>query len=120
MIQNSSQTITRIGYYISSELLIEILESVDYLHKQNPPIIDRDLMPSNIQIDFGINGRFVKLSDFGFAKFHEIEGQPHTRDIGSIKYRVIGIKEEKKYNTKADVYSLSVIIPQLFNYETNE
>jgi serine/threonine protein kinase len=29
-----------------------ILESVDYLHKQNPPIIHRDLTPSNILIDW--------------------------------------------------------------------
>jgi serine/threonine-protein kinase len=100
--------------------LIEILESVDYLHKQNPPIIHRDLTPSNILIDFGINGRFVKLSDFGLAKFHQIEGQSHTKGIGPIKYMAIEIKEEKKYNTKADVYSLGVIIPELFNYETNE
>jgi serine/threonine protein kinase len=118
--QNHSQVMTRIGYYIASELLIEILESVDYLHKQNPPIIHRDLTPSNILIDFGINGRFVKLSDFGLAKFHQIEGQSHTKGIGPIKYMAIEIKEEKKYNTKADVYSLGVIIPELFNYETNE
>jgi serine/threonine-protein kinase len=55
--------------------LIELLESVDYLHKQNPPIIHKDLKPENILIDFRINGRFIKLSDFGLAKFHEFDGQ---------------------------------------------
>jgi serine/threonine protein kinase len=100
--------------------LIEILESVDYLHNRKLPIIHRDLTPSNILIDFGINGRFVKLSDFGLAKFHEIEGQSHTKRIGPIKYMAIEIKEGKKYDTKADIYSSGVIVPELFNFEFNE
>jgi hypothetical protein len=32
----------------------------------------------------------------------------------------IEIRKEKIYDTKADVYSLGVIIPELFNYKTNE
>jgi serine/threonine protein kinase len=32
----------------------------------------------------------------------------------------IEIKEGKKYDTKADVYSLGVIVPELFNFEFNE
>jgi serine/threonine protein kinase len=48
---------TPLGYYISSELFIEILESVDYLHKQK--VIHEDLTPTNILITDGTNGRFV-------------------------------------------------------------
>jgi alpha-tubulin suppressor-like RCC1 family protein len=107
-------------YYISSELLIEILESVDYLHKQNPPIIHRDLKPSNILISFGINGRFAKLADFGLAKLHEFDEQSHTKGVGTFKYMAIEIKEGKKYNTKSDVYSLGVIVQELFNFDSNE
>ncbi len=107
-------------YYISSELLIEILESVDYLHKQNPPIIHRDLKPSNILISSGINGRFAKLTDFGLAKFHEFDQQSHSKGVGTVKYMAIEIKEGKKYNTKSDVYSLGVIVEELFNFGSNE
>ncbi len=69
--QNPSEIMTPIGYYISSELLIETLESVDYLHKLKPPIIHRDLKPTNILIAFKTDGRFVKLADFGLAKLQE-------------------------------------------------
>jgi serine/threonine protein kinase len=100
--------------------LIEILESVDYLHKQNPPIIHRDLKPSNILISFGINGRFAKLADFGLAKLHEFDEQSHTKGVGTFKYMAIEIKEGKKYNTKSDVYSLGVIVQELFNFDSNE
>jgi hypothetical protein len=33
--QKLSEVMTPLGYYISSELFKEILECVDYLHKQN-------------------------------------------------------------------------------------
>jgi serine/threonine protein kinase len=65
---------TPLGYYISSELFIEILESVDYLHKQK--VIHRDLKPTNVLIT---NGRFVKIADFGLATIHEFERQSHTK-----------------------------------------
>ena len=79
--QKLSEVMTPLGYCIASELFIEILESVDYLHKQN--IIHRDLKPSNILITNGMNGRFVKIADFGLSKIHEFEGQSHTKYMGT-------------------------------------
>jgi serine/threonine protein kinase len=47
-ILKSTESLTKIGYHIASQIFIQILESVNYLHKQNPPIIHRDLKPANI------------------------------------------------------------------------
>jgi hypothetical protein len=113
--QNSLEIMSPIGYYISSELFIETLESVDYLHKQKPQIIHRDLKPTNILIAFKTDGRFVKLADFGLAKLQESEEQSHTCGVGTQKYMAPEVLISGKYNTKADVYSLGVIIPELFN-----
>jgi 3-phosphoinositide dependent protein kinase-1 len=49
--------------------LAELIECVNYLHVRN--IIHRDLKPMNILITDGINGRFVKLEDFGLSAIHE-------------------------------------------------
>jgi serine/threonine protein kinase len=49
---------TPLGYYISSELFIELLECVQHIHKQN--IIHRNLKPKNILIYNGLN----KIGDF--------------------------------------------------------
>ncbi len=76
-----SQVMTPLGYYISSKLFEEILESVDYLHKQD--LIHRDLKPNNILITDGMNGRFVKIADFGLATIYEIDGQTHTKYEGT-------------------------------------
>jgi serine/threonine protein kinase len=40
---NVNDTLTPVGYYIASQLFIEILEGVQHLHKHN--IIHRDLNP---------------------------------------------------------------------------
>jgi serine/threonine protein kinase len=63
--QKYSEIMTPLGYYIASELFIELLESVDYLHKQN--IIHRNLKPLNILITHGINDRFTRITGFWFS-----------------------------------------------------
>jgi serine/threonine-protein kinase len=49
--------------------LTKIIECVNYLHERK--IIHRDLKPANILITDGINGRFVRLADFGLSGIHE-------------------------------------------------
>jgi len=108
---------THLGYFTSSELFFEILESCDYLHKQN--IIHRDLKPTNILITNGLNGRFIKLSDFGLATVHEFEGQSHIKYAETRVYTAPEILTSKCYNTKAGIYSLGVISMELFNIDMN-
>ncbi len=108
-----------IGYLIVCELFTEILECVEYLHSQNPPIIHRDLKPSNILISSGSNGRFIKLSDFGLSTIHQFDDQSHTQGTGTSKYMAPEVLQSKRYDTKADIYSLGVIIQQLFHIDIN-
>jgi serine/threonine protein kinase len=116
--QKLSQVITSLSYYISSELFKEILESVDYLHKQK--VIHRDLKPNNILITDGMNGRFVKIADFGLATIHEFDGQTHTKYKGTIRYAAPEVMRSRNYDIKADIYSLGVILQELFNIDINE
>ncbi len=116
--QKPNEVMTPLGYYIASELSIEILESVDYLHKQK--VIHRDLKPNNILITSGMNGRFVKIADFGLATIHEFEGQSHTKYRGTIKYSAPEVMRTKNYDMKADIYSLGVILQEIFNIDINE
>jgi serine/threonine protein kinase len=113
-----SEIMTSVGYYISSELFKEILESVDYLHKQK--VIHRDLKPNNVLITDGMNGRFVKIADFGLATFHLFDGQSHTKYKGTIRYAAPEVMSSRKYDTKADIYSLGVILQEVFKIDINE
>jgi serine/threonine protein kinase len=116
--QKLSEVITSLGYYISSQLFEEILESVDYLHNQR--IIHRDLKPNNILITDGMNGRFVKIADFGLATIHEFDGQTHTKYKGTQRYVAPEVMRGRNYDMKADIYSLGVILQELFNIDINE
>jgi serine/threonine protein kinase len=116
--QKLNEVMTPLGYYIASELSIEILESVDYLHKQK--VIHRDLKPNNILITNGMNGRFVKIADFGLATIHEFDEQSHTKYKGTIRYAAPEVMRTRNYDMKADIYSLGVILQELFNIDINE
>jgi serine/threonine protein kinase len=115
--ENAQQIIKSSCYFISCELLTEILECVNYLHGRN--IIHRDLKPANILITDGINGRFVKLGDFGLSVIHEFNEQTHTKCSGTFDYMAPEVIKSRKYDTKADIYSLGIIVENLFFLKDN-
>ncbi|CAG2172730.1 unnamed protein product, partial [Oppiella nova] len=104
-----------VEYFISCEILRQILESVQYLHELNPQIIHRELKPENILIAENVrNGRFVKLGDFGLAGEHVVANQSHSKDKGTPNYRAPELGQSK-YTPKADIYSLGILSMELFD-----
>ncbi|MBX9692456.1 MAG: serine/threonine protein kinase, partial [Cyanobacteria bacterium] len=54
---------------------VQICDVLEYLHNHDPPVIYRDLKPSNVMID---SRDHVKLVDFGIARpFEEKEDNTH-------------------------------------------
>jgi hypothetical protein len=113
-LENGSKITQYFCYFISCELLTELIECVHFLHKQNPPIIHRDLKPANILIADGTNGRFVRLADFGLSVIHEFIDQSHTQASGTIKYMAPKVLASRDYDFKADIFSLGKIVAELF------
>ncbi|CAG2169376.1 unnamed protein product, partial [Oppiella nova] len=111
-----NQFLPTLGYYMASELLIEILEGIHYLHSLIPPIIHRDVKPKNILIKGSPYGRFIKLADFGLATEHLKESMSHTQASGTDKYMPPEVRLSRYYGTKADMYSIGVTVNELFNF----
>src|SRR5689334_10957127 len=85
-------------FFISCEMFRELTKAVNYLHSNN--IIHRDLKPENVLISNGRNGVFLKLCDFGLAKFDDMS--THTGFIGTQSYMAPEVKSFEKYDFKSD------------------
>ena len=85
----------------------QMLQVLEFLHAQNPPIIYRDLKPGNIMIDK--DGRAM-LIDFGIARFLPPGGR--GTQIGSVGYappeQYMG-----KVEPRSDLYSLAATMHHL-------
>ena len=115
----SNEMLTELGFYISSEIFVQILNGVNYLHKQNKPIIHRDLNPLNIMLKIEKNSKsIVKIADLGLAKLHELN-KKHTQDRGHIKYMAPEVENGRNYDTRADIYSLGLVLKELFFIDVN-
>jgi serine/threonine protein kinase len=115
--RNGREAMNITEFYISNELFKEIVEGINYLHNLETPIIHRDLKPQNLLITSGINGRFIKIADFGLATFHDSNEQSHTKNMGTVKYCALEVQNGRNYNTKADIYSLGVLAQDLFDVD---
>ena len=90
------------------EIAIEILHILHYLHSQSPPVIYRDIKPSNIMIDK--DGR-VMLIDFGIARVLT------DRDIKKTTVGTPGYAPLEQYRgqveQRSDIYSLGATMHHL-------
>ncbi len=86
----------------------QLCDVLEYLHSLNPPIIFRDLKPSNVMVL--PNGQ-IKLIDFGIARFFK---QGQTRD--TLNMGTPGYAAPEQYggmgqtDPRTDVYSLGVVL----------
>jgi serine/threonine protein kinase len=120
-ILKTTELLTTIGYYIASQIFIQLLEGVNYLHKKNPPLIHRDLKPANILLKKSKSKGFcVKIADFGLMAIHKFSEQSHTLDKETTKYMAPKVINSRKYNIKADVYSMGIILQNLFSLDMDE
>ncbi|XP_054166831.1 interferon-induced, double-stranded RNA-activated protein kinase-like [Oppia nitens] len=117
---NNNGFLSPIAYYISSELFVEILEVINRLHTDCMPlVIHRDIKSSNILIKYSPQHGFVKLADFGLAVEHKRKSQSHSKCVGTARYMAPEVIFSRKYNEKADIYSIGIMLQELFNFDIN-
>ncbi len=74
-------------------------------------ILHRDVKPENIFV--GADGHF-KLGDFGIARQLEMTTGVYTR-VGTPLYAAPEVAEGKRYDRRADIYSLGLVLYRLMN-----
>ncbi|CAG2167492.1 unnamed protein product [Oppiella nova] len=115
----SKQLLPPLGYYIASKLLHEIVIAINYLHCFHLPIIHRNIKPQNILIRPNASDKYVKITDLELAVYHDPQSLSHTQSRGTKRYMAPEVNGGRRYSPSADVYSLGVVIQEIFNFDIN-
>jgi len=84
-----------------------VLEAIEYCHINN--VAHRDLKPENLLLVHKTDDQIVKIGDFGFAKRVKKPNSLVTQ-CGTPGYVAPEILEGRKYDTRADMWSVGVIL----------
>jgi hypothetical protein len=82
---------------------IQLCDALTYLHTRQPPIIFRDMKPSNVMVT---NSGLVKLIDFGIARTYKVGKKRDTVAMGSENYAAPEQWGKGQTDARSDVYAL--------------
>jgi len=86
------------------QLIRQVAEALDYAHQQN--IIHRDIKPSNII--FNREGKVVKVTDFGIARFMDTTRTATDAILGSPSFMSPEQLKRSNVDGRADIFSLGI------------
>jgi len=106
------------GEYLSEQVVLrwtwQICDVLDYLHHCDPPIIYRDLKPSNLMEISGTDE--IKLIDFGIARFFKPHQKKDTFILGTPGYAPPELyvrSDRMQTGAYSDIYSLGATLHHL-------
>ena len=125
VIQESDNHLTLIEEYINGktldqqsfskdevkDIMHQLCECLDSLHKLDPPIIHRDIKPENIIY----HDNKVTLLDFGIARFLDSKKSKDTLILGSVGYAAPEQFGFQQSNPQTDIYALGKLMNYLLN-----
>ena len=89
---------------------VQLCEALHYLHSRKPPIIFRDMKPSNVMVT---NTGLVKLIDFGIARTYKVGKKRDTVAMGSENYAAPEQWGQGQTDARSDVYALGATMYHL-------
>ena len=94
--------------------MLQICDAVGYLHRQNPPVIYRDMKPNNIMLH---PDGYVKLVDLGVAREYKDEARKDTIAFGTTGYAAPEQYGKAQTDARTDIYGLGATMWHLLGGE---
>jgi hypothetical protein len=91
----------------------QLCDALNYLHRQQPPIIYRDMKPGNIMLTDGSD--HIKLIDFGIARFHRRGPAQEGASYGTAGYAPPEQYGNGQTDERSDVYALAATLHHLLS-----
>ncbi len=91
---------------------IQLCRVLDYLHKRQPPVVFRDLKPSNVMLT---PEGHLYLIDFGIARIFKPGQAKDTKAYGSIGYSAPEQFDREQTTDQADIYSLGITLHEMLS-----
>ena len=88
---------------------IQLCNVLDYLHRQHPPIIFRDLKPLNVMLD----ATGIKLIDFGIARLFTPGKAKDTAALGTPGFAPPEQYGKGQTDARSDIYALGATLHHL-------
>ena len=94
--------------YDIKQVLIGVLEGLQYLHSLKEPIIHNEITPQNIMLDLSGNVQVPKIIDFGFARSFHKSTKTYSREGLNLNY-VSSECFNNLFSPQSDLYSVGVL-----------
>jgi len=99
-------------YYDVQQIILDVLNGLNYLHSLPDPIIHNEITPQNIMLDLSEDVPKAKIIDFGYARlFHQ-----STKVYNKIGLNLNYVASEcfnGLYSPQSDIFSVGVVMYQL-------
>jgi len=99
-------------YYDVQQIILDVLNGLNYLHTLPEPIIHNEITPQNIMLDLSEDLPKAKIIDFGYARlFHQ-----STKVYNKIGLNLNYVASEcfnGLYSPQSDIFSVGVVMYQL-------